>query len=58
LVIEAKATGTAPIQELHAAGVRCIEAMPAHRGNDKVTRTNAASDMFSSASVWAPLRRR
>jgi len=30
--------------------------MPAHRGNDKMTRINAASDVFSSGSVWAPLR--
>jgi phage terminase large subunit-like protein len=36
--------------------VRCIEAMPAHRGNDKHTRTNAVASMFSSGSVWAPLR--
>jgi predicted phage terminase large subunit-like protein len=56
LVIEAKATGTTLIQQLQAAGVRYIEAMPAHRGNDKMTRTNAFSDMFSSGSVWAPLR--
>ena len=30
--------------------------MPAHRGNDKVTRTNSVADMFSSGSVWALLR--
>ena len=30
--------------------------MPAHRGNDKMTRTNAVADMFSSGSIWAPLR--
>jgi predicted phage terminase large subunit-like protein len=41
---------------LQAAGVRYIEAMPAHRGNDKLTRTNAVADMFSSGSIWAPLR--
>jgi len=56
LVIGAKATGTTLIQELPAAGVRYIEAMPAHRGNDKVTRTNGVADMFASGSVWAPLR--
>jgi predicted phage terminase large subunit-like protein len=58
LVIEAKATGTSLIQELQAAGVHYIEPMPAHRGNDKATRTNAVSDMFSSGSIWAPLRYR
>jgi predicted phage terminase large subunit-like protein len=56
LVVEAKATGTTLIQELQAVGVRYIEAMPAHRGNDKHTRTNAVASMFSSGSVWAPLR--
>jgi phage terminase large subunit-like protein len=30
--------------------------MVAHRSNDKITRTNAIADMFSSGSVWAPLR--
>jgi hypothetical protein len=34
-VIEAKATGTTLIRELQAAGVRYIEAMPAHRGNGR-----------------------
>jgi predicted phage terminase large subunit-like protein len=56
LVIEAKATGTSLTQELQAAGVRYIEPMLAHRGNDKMSRTNAVSDMFSSGSIWAPLR--
>jgi predicted phage terminase large subunit-like protein len=56
LVVEAKATGISLIQELQAVGVRYIEAMPAHRGNDKATRTNAIADMFSSGSIWAPLR--
>jgi predicted phage terminase large subunit-like protein len=56
LVIEAKATGTSLIQELQAAGIHYIEPMPAHRGNDKMTRTNAVADMFSSGSIWAPLR--
>jgi phage terminase large subunit-like protein len=34
--------------------VRYIEALPAHRDNDKVTRTNAMAE--ASGSVWAPLR--
>jgi predicted phage terminase large subunit-like protein len=55
LVVEAKATGVSLTQELHAAGIHFIEPMPAHRGNDKMTRTNAVADMFSSGSVWAPL---
>jgi predicted phage terminase large subunit-like protein len=57
LVVEAKATGTSLTQELWAAGIRYIEAMTVGRGNDKMTRTNAVSDMFSSGSVWAPLSR-
>jgi predicted phage terminase large subunit-like protein len=56
LLIEVNATGTTLIQELQAAGVRYIEAMPAHRGNDRVTRTNGIADIFASGSVWAPLR--
>jgi phage terminase large subunit-like protein len=41
---------------IQAAGVRYIEARPAHRGNDKVTRTNGVADMFASGSIWTPLR--
>jgi predicted phage terminase large subunit-like protein len=55
LVIEGKATGPSLVQELNAVGVHYIETMSAHRGNDKVTRTNSVADMFSSGSVWAPL---
>jgi hypothetical protein len=39
---------------LQAAGVLCIEAMPAHRGDDKMMRTIAVSDMFSTGTIWAP----
>jgi predicted phage terminase large subunit-like protein len=56
LVIEVKASRTTLIQELQGTGVRYIEAMLAHRGNDKVTRANGVADMFVSGRVWAPLR--
>jgi phage terminase large subunit-like protein len=57
LVIEAKATGTTLIQSLCGPSASAtIESMPAHRGNDMVTRTNAVADIFSSGGIWAPLR--
>jgi hypothetical protein len=52
-VIEATNAGTTLIQELQAAGVRYIEAIPAHRCNDDtVTRTNAVAE--ASDSVYRP----
>jgi len=30
--------------------------MGAHRGHDKITKTNAVADMFSSGMIWAPLQ--
>lgn len=54
LVIEKKASGGPLIQELHRAGIYVHEAN-ASRANDKVTRTHAVADLFSSGAVWAPL---
>jgi len=55
LVVERMSAGTPLIQELWRAGIPVYEANP-NRSKDKVTRTNAVSDMFSSRMVWAPLR--
>jgi predicted phage terminase large subunit-like protein len=52
-VIEKKAAGAPLIQELRAMGIPVAEYTPS-RGNDKVTRVNAVSDMFFSGRVWAP----
>jgi predicted phage terminase large subunit-like protein len=57
LIIESKGTGPPLIQELRAVGL-IVEEMGAHRGHDKVAKTNAVSDMFSSGAVWAPTGRK
>jgi predicted phage terminase large subunit-like protein len=54
LVIEKKATGQPLTQELFRAGIYVCE-MSTSRANDKVTRTNAVADLFSSGVIWAPL---
>jgi len=52
-VVEAKAAGTPLIFELRAMGIPVSEYTPS-RGNDKISRVNAISDMFASGIVWAP----
>jgi predicted phage terminase large subunit-like protein len=52
-LIEKKAAGAPLIQELRAMGIPVAEYSPS-RGNDKITRVNAVSDMFFSGRVWAP----
>jgi predicted phage terminase large subunit-like protein len=52
-LIEKKAAGAPLIQELRAMGIPVAEYTPS-RGNDKITRVNAVSDMFFSGRVWAP----
>ena len=56
LIIESRATGRL-IRELRKAGLY-VDEMPAHRGHDKHTKTNAVADMFSSGAIWSPLSRR
>jgi len=53
VVVEAKATGTPLIFELRAMGIPITEFTPS-RGQDKVVRANAVSDLFRSGMVWAP----
>ncbi len=52
-IVEAKATGMPLIHELRAMGIPVSEFTPT-RGNDKVVRVNAVSDLFASGVVWCP----
>ena len=52
-LIEKKAAGAPLIQELRAMGIPVSEYTPS-RGNDKISRVNAISDIFFSGRVWAP----
>jgi predicted phage terminase large subunit-like protein len=56
MVIEKKASGAPLIYELRAMGIPVQEFTPV-RGNDKITRLNAVSDLFASGRVWAPATR-
>ena len=53
MIIEKKASGAPLIYELRAMGIPVQEFTPV-RGNDKITRLNAVSDLFASGRVWAP----
>ena len=52
-IVEKKAAGAPLIQELRAMGIPVDEFSPS-RGNDKIVRLNAVSDLFASGTVWAP----
>ncbi len=56
IIIEKKATGAPLIYEMRAAGIPVQEFTPT-RGNDKISRLNAVSDIFASGRVWAPRTR-
>jgi predicted phage terminase large subunit-like protein len=53
VIIEKKASGAPLIYELRAMGIPVQEFTPV-RGNDKISRLNAVSDLFASGKVWAP----
>lgn len=53
LIIEKKASGAPLIFELRQMGLPVTEFTPT-RGNDKIARVNAVSDLFSSGCVWYP----
>ena len=55
-VVEKKSNGAALYQELRRMGVPVGEFTPG-KGQDKISRVNAVSDLFSSGIVWAPDRR-
>ena len=52
-IVEAKAAGLPLIFELRQTGIPVQEYTPS-RGNDKISRVNAVSDLFASGIVWAP----
>jgi len=52
-IVEAKAAGMPLIFELRAMGIPVQEYTPS-RGNDKISRVNAVSDLFASGVVWCP----
>jgi predicted phage terminase large subunit-like protein len=55
-LVEKKAAGAPLVQELRRMGIPVDEFTPS-RGNDKIARVNAVSDLFASGTVWAPDRR-
>ena len=52
-IVEAKAAGAPLIFELRQMGIPVGEFTPS-RGNDKIARVNAVSDLFASGVVWTP----
>jgi predicted phage terminase large subunit-like protein len=53
VIIEKKASGAPLIYEMRAMGIPVQEFTPT-RGNDKISRLNAVSDLFASGRVWVP----
>ena len=53
LIVEAKASGAPLVFELRAMGIPVQEFVPS-KGNDKIARLNAVSDIFASGRVWVP----
>ena len=56
MIVEAKAAGSPFIFELRAMGIPVTEFTPS-RGQDKIARVNAVSDLFASGVIWAPATR-
>ena len=55
-MVEKKSNGAALYQEMRRMGIPVGEFTPG-KGQDKMSRVNAVSDLFSSGIVWAPSRR-
>lgn len=55
-IVEKKSNGAALYQELRRMGIPVGEFTPG-KGQDKIARVNAVSDLFRSGIVWAPERR-
>jgi len=53
IIIEKKASGAPLIYEMRAMGIPVQEFTPT-KGNDKIARLNAVSDLFASGMVWVP----
>jgi len=56
MIVEAKAAGSPLIFELRSMGIPVTEFTPS-RGQDKIARVNAVTDLFASGVVWAPSTR-
>jgi predicted phage terminase large subunit-like protein len=52
-IVEKKSNGAALYQEMRRMGMPIGEFTPG-KGNDKISRVNAVSDLFRSGIVWAP----
>ena len=55
-IVEKKSNGAALYQEFRRMGIPVSEYTPG-KGQDKISRVNAVSDLFRSGIVWAPDRR-
>jgi predicted phage terminase large subunit-like protein len=55
-VVEKKSNGAALYQEFRRMGIPVGEFTPG-KGQDKISRVNAVSDLFNSGIVWAPDKR-
>ena len=55
-LVEKKSNGAALYQEFRRMGIPVGEFTPG-KGQDKISRVNAVSDLFRSGIVWAPDRR-
>jgi len=55
-IVEKKSNGAALYQEFRRMGIPVGEFTPG-KGQDKISRVNAISDLFRSGIVWAPDRR-
>lgn len=53
VIIEAKASGQPLIDEMRRSGIFVQDFSPG-KGQDKIARLNAVSDMFASGQVWFP----
>ena len=53
MIVEAKASGAPLVFELRAMGIPVTEFTPS-RGQDKIARVNAITDLFASGVVWTP----
>jgi len=55
-IVEKKSNGAALYQEFRRMGIPVGEFTPG-KGQDKISRVNAVSDLFNGGVVWAPDRR-
>ena len=53
LIVEKRAAGAPLIYEMRKIGIPLSEFTPG-KGNDKISRVNAISDLFASGVVWCP----